>query len=74
MTEKTLSELEHDLSIANQVLFEASTRKQSAQREETEALNRLNGKQKEFDAAVANLKKEAPHGSDWKRPVGVSEN
>lgn len=74
MSEKTLSALEHELSIATQVLFEATTRTESAQRQETDALNRLNEKQREFDAAVASIKKQAPRGTDWKRPAAFPEN
>jgi hypothetical protein len=36
-----------------------------ARREETEALNRLNEAQKSFDAAIADLRANAPLHSDW---------
>lgn len=42
-----------------------------AQNNETDALNRVNEAQKQFDELVALVKKEALRGTEWKRPVGV---
>ena len=38
-----------------------------ARNKETDALNKLNDAQKNFDALVAELKKSAPRDTDWKR-------
>ncbi len=43
----------------------------SARRNETDALNKVNEAQKHFDALVAEVKKSAPKDTDWRRPVGM---
>lgn len=42
-----------------------------AQREETDAINKVNEAQKLFDALVAEVKKSAPRDTDWKRMPGL---
>jgi hypothetical protein len=42
-----------------------------AQHNETDALNRVNEAQKHFDSLVAQVKKSAPRGSDWRSLPGV---
>ena len=42
-----------------------------ARNEETDARNKVNEAQKHFDELVALVKKSAPRGTDWTRPVGV---
>lgn len=45
----------------------ADQRYQAVRKEHTEAINRLNEAQKNFDAWVAGVKSNAPLGSDWKQ-------
>lgn len=42
-----------------------------AQRNETDARNKVNEAQKHFDELVALVKKSAPRDTDWKRPAGI---
>ncbi len=42
-----------------------------ARNEEADARNKVNEAQKHFDELVALVKKSAPRGTDWTRPVGV---
>lgn len=46
----------------------AAASTERARRDETTALNRVNEAQKKIDALTAELKKQAPRGSDWRRP------
>lgn len=41
-----------------------------ARNEETDALNTLNKAQENFDNLVAEVKKTAPQGTDWRKPRG----
>ena len=75
MAEPNLNDL---LSAAATALLEAGHEHANAaaevavaRRRETDALNRVNAAQKEFDALVALLKKEAPRDSDWRRSPGA---
>jgi len=43
----------------------------NTQHNETDALNRVNEAQKHFDSLVAQVKKSAPRGSDWRSLPGV---
>ncbi len=63
-----------ELSMASQALKECHTRYKLASEEtsrvrseECSALNAVNAAQKQFDAIVAEMKKQAPRDSDWKR-------
>jgi len=42
-----------------------------AQRNETDALNKVNEAQRHFDALVAEVKKSAPLKTDWRRSRGM---
>lgn len=64
---KTISDLHTELQGALDAHASAQQRASMARSEETDALNRLNAAQKAFDAAIADLKKQAPRESDWKR-------
>ena len=43
----------------------------SARREECTAVFKVNEAQRHFDALVAEVKKSAPHDTDWRRRVGL---
>ena len=43
----------------------------SARRNETDARNKVNEAQKHFDELVALVKKSAPRGTDWTRPIDM---
>ena len=43
----------------------------SARRNETDALNKVNEEQRQFDALVAEVKKSAPRDTEWRRHVSV---
>lgn len=69
MTEKrprTLGDIEKELFEADENLINAKREVARARSAETDALNRINGIQKEFDAAVDALKKNADGGTDWR--------
>lgn len=51
-------------------LLHMSERVARARSDECAALNKVNEMQKHFDALVAEVKKSAPGGTDWRRPVG----
>lgn len=68
---KTITDLHNDIVHAAQAHQSAQQRASIARNEETDALNRLNQAQKAFDAAIAELKKQAPRDSEWKRERGL---
>lgn len=50
----------------------ACTIASTARNDEASALNRLNAVQRDFDAAVAAIRKDASPGSDWfPKPFGI---
>lgn len=61
----TFDELVKEVAQAGEALKDATTRVALAEREETNARNRLNAAQKAFDAAVLELRKSAPRNTDW---------
>ena len=63
---RTLAQIEEDLIRATNAHKDAKTRAQNANREATAALNALNVFQKEFDAAVDALKKNADGETNWR--------
>ena len=67
----TLTEAEAALSAAADDYRELLLKAQEAERNATDALNRLNKAQVEFDKATAELRSSAPPGSNWKRPPMV---
>jgi septal ring factor EnvC (AmiA/AmiB activator) len=60
-----------ELARANDQLSIHRTRVETARREETTALNNVNDAQKRIDALVAEIKKQSPGGSDWRRTQAV---
>ncbi len=70
---KTIGELHTDLEQAGKSYESARQRASMARNEEADARNKLNQAQKAFDAAVAEMKKQAPCDSDWKRTPGLPE-
>lgn len=60
------------LSIARSDFESADIAYRRISSERTAATNRLNDAQKAFDAVVAEMRKEAPRDSDWKRQTGIS--
>ena len=72
MTEPTfvetpLDKAQRELREAITIYDEAERESRFASNKATAALNRLNAKQKAFDAAVAEMRKTAPGQSDWKQ-------
>ena len=63
---RTLAQIEEDLIRATKAHEDAKTRAQMASRDARGALNDLNAIQKEFDAAVGALKKNADEETDWR--------
>lgn len=68
---KSISELHQAVVSATEAHQSAQSRASIARNEETDARNRLNEAQKAFDAAVAEMRKQAPRDSEWKRERGV---
>lgn len=66
---RTLAQIEEDLIRATKAHEDAKTRAQMARRDATAALNALNTIQKEFDAAVDALKKNADGETAWREQV-----
>lgn len=66
MTTK-LQEAAEKLQVAMKAHEVAARELGKARLTETDALNTLNEVQREFDAAVAELRNEAPRDSDWAR-------
>lgn len=52
---------------ANDLLVSRQAILAEAKRAETDAINRVNEAQKQFDELVALVKKEAPRDTDWQR-------
>lgn len=65
--ESTIAELHEQLLRLQQQYDECKKHESIASSATCSALNNLNGAQKAFDAAVAEIKKAAPRDSDWKR-------
>lgn len=55
------------LAEARTAFDEVEVRKKKIEREMTVAVNRLNDAQKTFDAAVSEVRKNAPWNTDWHR-------
>jgi hypothetical protein len=64
---KTINDVLTELNAAAGAHTAALARLWAAQREEAAATNRLNEAQHAVDAAVAEIRKGAPEGSDWSR-------
>lgn len=62
-----------DLANAMDALAKAEVARAQASREETHAINRVNGHQKRIDELVGMLKAQAPRSSDWRRPKPVED-
>ncbi len=62
---KTIAELETELADAVKQHAECCQELDTARRNETAALNRVNDKQKQLDAAIEMLKSRAPRNSNW---------
>ena len=62
-----LAALEKNLTDASNELLKAQERRDQAYRDVTNATNRVNSAQKEFDAAVVTIRKKADPGTDWGR-------
>ena len=66
MTDKpTLTDLTKDLAVANQRLLELEQRESVARNETTDQRNRVNTLQKQFDAAVVEVRNAAARETDW---------
>lgn len=63
----SIGDLEQRVKAAKERLEEATATTEAARREETDRLNAYNEACKEFDAAVAELRKQAPRETDWQR-------
>lgn len=63
-----LSNAISDLSNAQDMLAKAEVARARASKEETDAINRVNGHQKRIDELVGMLKAQAPRSSGWRRP------
>jgi hypothetical protein len=61
----TIEEAHERLKMAQKLYDDAHNAYEAARSRETNARNELNRAQKAFDAAVADVKKNAPWNSDW---------
>lgn len=66
---RTLAEIEEGLTRATNAHKDAKTRAEMAAREATAALNVVNTLQKELDAAIDALKKDAHGETDWRHQL-----
>lgn len=78
MAELLSAEIQNSLQSALQELDEANKRYEEAKLQESRARsvevaasNALNEAQRKFDDIVASIKRNAPHGSEWKRRDGT---
>lgn len=62
-----LSNAISELADAQEALVKAEVRRAQASKEETDAINRVNGCQKRIDELVEMLKSQSPRSSDWHR-------
>jgi hypothetical protein len=62
---KSMQELTDAVEAASREYKAAETRQRTAAEAEFQALNKLNGAQKELDAAVGKLRTRVPFGSGW---------
>lgn len=62
---KTLADLQVELAAAMTFHAECEVEESAARKNMTEATNRLNGAQKAFDAAVAEVRSKAPWNTEW---------
>ena len=60
-----ITRLARDVELATGEYIEAKEESSAASSRTTAAINKLNQVQKSFDAALAELRKGAPRGSDW---------
>ncbi len=67
MTEKSIEALLNEFGEATADFESMHERSESAGREETRALNRLNAAQKALDEHFATMRSKAPWNSDWSR-------
>ena len=65
--ETPLDKAQRELRDAVKIYDDAERESRVASHKATDALNRLNAKQKAFDVAVADMRKAAPGASDWKQ-------
>jgi len=63
-----LTEAVKELEEASRLLIDCQSATSVARGRETDALNRVNQAQKRVDGILADAKKAAPHGTDWRRP------
>lgn len=64
MTDKLKSLLE-EMEHSRDHYIDTKKREEAARSQATAALNKMNTIQKEIDAAIAEIKKNAPRGTDW---------
>lgn len=64
---RTLGDIEMELFGANENLINAKREVARARSAETDALNRVNGLQKELDALIAKMRKDADANTDWRQ-------
>lgn len=67
--EAHLTKIALELREAEEAYQAADSRLQEASRDQTSALNRLNERQKQFDAFVLKLRAASPAAGDWKRDL-----
>lgn len=65
---RPVADIEEDLLAANKALAEIDQEYRQASCRRTDAINRVNRLQKEFDARVEGLRWSAPQSTDWRRP------
>ena len=68
---KQLYDAVADLARASDHHAVCANRVDEARAAETAAMNAVNEAQKRFDAIVAEVKKQSPRQSDWRRPPGL---
>lgn len=65
---RPIGEIEQDMQAAAKALAEIDKEYHEASHRRTDAINRVNQLQKEFDARVEGLRWSAPQMTDWRAP------
>jgi hypothetical protein len=73
-TIRPFSQIEKDLLAAETEFSDAEARRQQAEADAHAALDRINKYQAEIDAAIGQLRKTSPAGSNWSRQTDRSSN
>ena len=67
----SLADLHARLLTWTACLIDCEAAEERARRETTLARNEINKLQKAFDTVLADMRKHAPHSTDWKRQPGI---